>query len=86
MSAMKAETNEAFMRLRRVCNEYAQSEQPEFHRGKPVQALVDFNDLRLVVGWVHEQGLNALNDRIAAEKAADYDAIVRLLSRGFKGG
>lgn len=85
MNEMRAETNEAFMRLRRVCNEYAQVEATP-HSRKPAQVIVDFNDLRLIVGWVHEQGLNTANDRIAAEKAADYDAIVRLLSRGFKGG
>lgn len=82
---MNKETDEAFMRLRNVCNN-GSGDRWFADTDDHAKAVVSLKDLRLVVGWVHEHGLNSANDRIAAEKAADYDAIVRLLSRGLKGG
>lgn len=79
-AGMKEQTRNAFMRLRAVCAANELSPDMEGER-----VVVNLGDLRLVVGWMWERDLSA-NSNITAEKAADYDAIVRLLSRGLKGG
>lgn len=72
---MNNETQESFFRLRRICNETDVRDGP---------VIVGLGDLRRVVGWVHEQGAEASTRKLSDAKAADYDAITRLLARALK--
>lgn len=72
---MNREIEDSFFKLRRICNETAVREG---------QVVVGLGDLRRVVGWVHEQGGGAATRTLSDAKAADYDAIVRLLATALK--
>lgn len=54
------------------------------HMGMVDEVAVSARALKLIVEMARTSASSSR--RIADEKAADYDAIVRLLHRGFKGG